>query len=950
MPSPDSSMRISSGVASYEPIAGGDENPFKIPMDIEHMLKRGKAGRGKLTVSYDLAPLGEEFFPGPGVGYRQVTIKNVVPNTNIVRHRSGRTVLEFYTAYDFPTFSDKTSLQYMNPKFANPLGLDIDSNMVGRFGNKDKAGGKDKKVKFDLGISLKFSRAGASQGFIIELNDMHGKPKAEWVYGEESASFISGTEYFYKTDGTNRLTNTITVLRPDGSFQNIIAGEKIETVVFASRYVKKDMQLNVQIDVNTIQPPAVAPVPTVFPQIVFNKLNNRMISVTKLVHRTGIIDSVVVHDKGATTSTNNLAWDAMTGQVLLNCSKNEYGDKVYKLTKPAYWMYPGMSGAYINSDAVVKLSDINNNGFPTNPGSILYPGDELIRLSGTEKYWVLDTADNEIAIIDKNGNPQVPVNELLKVYRSGHRNILNVLADEITMQADPLNYTTKTFTGPYDKVLMATGNIYNDKNQLLHKDHICFTVTCGDSSEFEDVLIERDSLTELGILLSNFTTYNSSYGYSPIDTNLTVYINPYKKNYNAHIEFMDCTGEGSIGPGQSGICSLPWHYSPGQLINPFLAGIRGVWRPFGEYVYNEKVDSRQQRSQEVSGNDLNSIKARTSGFIKTFREFWFWDGSQWHPRLEQSNENPWTWKDSATYIDNYGNPLEYVNALSVFSTSLYGFGRKLPIAVAQNAKYREVLYESFEDMNTETYYDALCSKSEPNAPSYESYGASWNSDVCEHVRHWPIEKILIGTQNRISNKYSHTGFQALKLHHGVNEIELGDTLAINNPTSTFGQYRLGSKDFTDNFYPFYNKRYVVSMWVMESWKDQFQFMLKDKLSNNLTLTEMGRSIVINGWRKISYSFTPVSRSPLVFQFINRAPIKDSRVFCYVDDIRVFPFDSEMESYVYNKINFKLMATLDQNNFATFFEYDAEGKLVRKKVETEKGVVTIKEQRSSLRKQ
>jgi hypothetical protein len=44
-----------------------------------------------------------------------------------------------------------------------------------------------------------------------------------------------------------------------------------------------------------------------------------------------------------------------------------------------------------------------------------------------------------------------------------------------------------------------------------------------------------------------------------------------------------------------------------------------------------------------------------------------------------------------------------------------------------------------------------------------------------------------------------------------------------------------------------------------------------------------------------------------------------------------------------------MADLDANNFATFYEYNDEGVLIRVKKETEKGISTIKETRSSYRK-
>jgi hypothetical protein len=41
--------------------------------------------------------------------------------------------------------------------------------------------------------------------------------------------------------------------------------------------------------------------------------------------------------------------------------------------------------------------------------------------------------------------------------------------------------------------------------------------------------------------------------------------------------------------------------------------------------------------------------------------------------------------------------------------------------------------------------------------------------------------------------------------------------------------------------------------------------------------------------------------------------------------------------------------MDANNYATFYEYDEEGTLVRTKVETREGVKTVQESRSALQK-
>ena len=65
---------------------------------------------------------------------------------------------------------------------------------------------------------------------------------------------------------------------------------------------------------------------------------------------------------------------------------------------------------------------------------------------------------------------------------------------------------------------------------------------------------------------------------------------------------------------------------------------------------------------------------------------------------------------------------------------------------------------------------------------------------------------------------------------------------------------------------------------------------------------------------------------------------------FFDDFRIHPIDANMISHVYDKKDHRLMADLDENNYAVFYEYDDEGKLIRTKRETEKGIVTMQEKR------
>lgn len=48
---------------------------------------------------------------------------------------------------------------------------------------------------------------------------------------------------------------------------------------------------------------------------------------------------------GASLATNNLVYDGLTGQVIVNETENEFHSSNYSTTIPAYWAYPEMGHA-----------------------------------------------------------------------------------------------------------------------------------------------------------------------------------------------------------------------------------------------------------------------------------------------------------------------------------------------------------------------------------------------------------------------------------------------------------------------------------------------------------------------------------------------------------------------------------------------------------------------------
>jgi hypothetical protein len=155
------------------------------------------------------------------------------------------------------------------------------------------------------------------------------------------------------------------------------------------------------------------------------------------------------------------------------------------------------------------------------------------------------------------------------------------------------------------------------------------------------------------------------------------------------------------------------------------------------------------------------------------------------------------------------------------------------------------------------------------------------------------------------------------------------------------------------FSPLQGQKVVVSAWVKQDQQcisgnyDNAEVDLafnNDAGTNYFILKPAGN--IIEGWQRIEDTLTipeTATSMTLYMKATSGTPV-------FFDDIRIQPFNANMKSFVYNPVNLRLMAELDENNYATFYEYDDEGTLIRLKKETEQGIKTIKETRSALLKE
>ena len=156
-------------------------------------------------------------------------------------------------------------------------------------------------------------------------------------------------------------------------------------------------------------------------------------------------------------------------------------------------------------------------------------------------------------------------------------------------------------------------------------------------------------------------------------------------------------------------------------------------------------------------------------------------------------------------------------------------------------------------------------------------------------------------------------------------------------------------DCITSFSPMPGRRYLLSAWVKEPLRDVTHTFLNTGIRITYNDGDSAMALfrpsgpVIDGWQRIEQSFTiPAYAYNIQVELVNESEGNDA----FFDDIRIHPFQSNMKSFVYDPSTQQLVAELDENNYATYYEYDDEGILIRVKKETERGIMTIKESRNN----
>lgn len=1053
---------ISSGVASYEPLNGGDENSNRNPIPFK--IKRVMAPNDEY---FQEEPLGESFFPDPLVGYSKITVKNLDRTAqNVKKHATGKTEYEFYTSKDFPVIVERTPLekQRVKPKLLKSLL---------KFGSTDKLY--------------------MSQGFSIKTNDMHGKPKGQKNYAEGAKDPYSGITYYYKTKTgtTNQLDNQVSVINEQNIIENKIIGQTTDFVT-DSRSAKSNMWgAGVSVNVNLASCSFYVPLVFVWPSFSHDKREFHSISSTKVINQYGLVDYTEAFDNNSTIKTNNLLYDNISGEVVLTKTTNNFNDPVYNLQYPSYWAYSKMGPGYVNTGITVNANGFYNISSGEVTGSYFLSGDEILVKESfttnnpiyTNVWVVLDKTNNKNYLVKSDGTKfttTTPLTDIdLKITRSGNRNMQSLPMSSLVSLNNPsvlVSSTQKLVVNAATKVINSSAVEYSDNWQLLLGDAksvqvppvcVCSPLPCYSTiknlitgmftSTYKNVW-NASSPNAFGGYCFSPAIYNNSlptqakfYGNNDIFKNflqcttnwnsqlassaqLDLYFkklfnvsnNP-NPNYDALlIEFklnnnqnpwpsqcyaeagVYCTIQMSIeNTGNTtnkfndvhhisnfelvNECPLPYSKSQvlstqltgdfkfkaytasnveigtvfvtcgcinvkncptpqptnvtyvcgrlqGDIVNPYVENIRGNWRP--KYNFSYLTDR----------TNTNNIK--NDGIYASFKPYYDQQGSSyWLPIYNSSRtwdfnssspSDKWITNSNSELIDQNGNSLQVNDAIGRRSASIYGYNKTIPIAVASNAYYNQIAFDGFEDYD---FYNGECSGLTSVTPSGH----------IEHFNFYPHKSSVTGL-------IAHTGRYSLIVPPGSKSA----TRKLTNPVPNSGTdnvpYTIKQIDDYGLFGPFFNwptdQKFILSVWAREN-INNFMILapqvttyqdpeVKIKIGSNALTTTVKKSPIINGWQKLEYAFTiPASSNAnsISIELVNNSTNKA----CLFDDIRIHPFNSVMKTMVYDPLFLRLMAEHDDMNYATFYEYDEEGTLVRIKKETEKGIYTIKETRSGLKK-
>jgi hypothetical protein len=405
------------GVASYEARGINDENPFYF-WDTYINYKKHFPDEEKFTPM----PIADALYPTPIVGYEKVTVQftGVRP--------MGQSEVSFYTSKDFPTVFKKT---------------DIDNSA------------KAKRHNFITGKSINLY--GFTQGYVVETNDYHGKPKETKLYNK-TGQMQARTTYKYRD-----LAATVQMLDRNSQLSN--ESVSLEYDIHAdSRFISsKTTFTSVGLMLKWTLP---SPIPK--PGLIFSRTSREegfySSTLIKHINRSASVEAIETEHMGSINTARNLVYDKYTGNVIVSSLTDEYNDQLYSINYPSHWYYTNLRDlASVNYG--FKTGTLNN-GTVTIPNvdltTIYSIGDVIGIIGQNNPIVIIAVTNNTLQLIDYYGNKiQGSGSITIGIIKSNRYNRLNETMQSVVTKKNPL--IGSTFTFPIDNIISSEAITYKDR-------------------------------------------------------------------------------------------------------------------------------------------------------------------------------------------------------------------------------------------------------------------------------------------------------------------------------------------------------------------------------------------------------------------------------------------------------------------------------------------------------
>lgn len=832
-------------------------------------------------------PYCESYYPAASVGYGRVIIKGINHTDDDTQNVTK--CVQGITVNEFYTAKDFPVLVTLSNLLHNKFTPDMNIPFVG---------------------NISFENHGFSQSYTVETNDMHGKVKSisTYPYGSDlTASAIpavpvSKTEYIYKTDAPysssarNHLNNLVDVLYDDAFYKASNIGLTKEFFIDMRERSNVSLTIGGQLNLEVAYPPPI-PTFTFIPAIDYAEALSKSVVGMNIISRNGVLTETRQYSEGAMASTKNLMFDAATGKPLLTTIINNFDAPVYTYDYAAHWAYDGMGAAYKNSGAEFSVTAASGIGTLSvgAPAGYLALGDQVCFSGDDDQYWVTTITATTFTLRDKANVLYAGSGGTMTILRSGRRNQLTASDGKIVSLNNPLSSRVFPLFDAWNQYFSTT---YSGGDWSLSVP-LSFTDCSG------------EAFTAQGHLGQEFFTGIPPYcflGFSLSPTKCGVPMFQFATPLDPTIAYqLSKVGDKVFATTATGVIIEGYCFSDCDCLKECMPDVlhadalelKDNW----SYDYTD-IDNNQYSSGTPTST--NPYATGEKGIWRAVRTNVYQtdrkrdavtdiakNGTYQNFILfdwkSGATNTEWTWTSEVTKYNPYGYEIENKDALLVNSAALYGYDHSVQTAIAHNAGYYETAFDGLEDYRNDSY-----------TTGHGHLNLAFQG-----------EDVVGGISSE-----AHTGKKSITVEDG----ELTFSSAVNY------------------FMPTVGKKYLVSAWFKPgTGTPSITFTGATSYS-----TALGP--LIEGWKKLDVVFTPSSTSITVI-----FDVTGGNGIFKLDDIRIQPFQSTLKTFVYDPQTLWLVAELDNQNYATFYNYDQEGTLVQVKKETVKGIATIKTTRSNVKR-